>query len=253
MIAWRFLHAMAASLHRSRPCSPGTPTTGPTTRLPVATRRALGLVLATAVLSLGLGATACEARENPYEVEYKQGPNLHEIDNTATEEELAAARKAAGHPTQDEIAAENAKMFEKGAREYIKTRLSEYRDFVAEFRKLLGDVESRAPKWSDEGKFAKFADKHRKAVKSFADRYDELTGKGAEGGETQADLGYAFRTFENLNEDLGPGVADNEAFAATLGEIRERLDKVEAALEDIAGDDSLEIDPLYKPKKRGRG
>ncbi|NVB38340.1 hypothetical protein G6O69_10910 [Pseudenhygromyxa sp. WMMC2535] len=207
----------------------------------------LSLVLTAAAATAMLG---CEPRENPYEVKAKSGPDLHKIDNTASEEELAEARKAAGHPSQDEIAKENAAMFEKGAREYIKTRMSEYRDFMKEFRGHLDDIEKQAPKWKDDAAFEKFDKKYREKVKDFGDTYDTLTAKGVEGGNTQADLGAAFRDFEQLNSDIGPGVTDNEAFPEALKSIRERLDEVDAALDDIEQDETLEINADYKPKKK---
>ncbi|MCA9685355.1 MAG: hypothetical protein KC457_24460 [Myxococcales bacterium] len=193
---------------------------------------------------------ACEPRENPYQVKSKGAPDLHKIDNTASEEELAEQRKAAGFPSQDEIAEENAKMFEKGAREYIKTRMSEYRDFMKEFRGYLDQIEKQAPKWKDDAAFGKFDEKYRKSVKEFTDTYDTLTGDGIEGGNTQAEIGAAFRDFEQLNADIGPGVADNEALPEALKRIRERLDKVDGILDEIEKDETLEINADYKPKKK---
>lgn len=210
-------------------------------------------LLTVLTLTTGLFAlTACEPKENPYEVKNKGTPDLHKIDNTASEEELAKMREAAGHSSQDELAKENAAMFEKGAREYVKTRLPEYRALVKELRGHLDQIEKQAPKWKDQAAFDKFNEKYRKKVKDFTETYDKLTGKGIEGGNTQADLGAAFRDFEQLNADIAPGVADNEALDEALKRIRERLDKVEEALDDIEKDESLEVNPDYKPPKKGK-
>lgn len=197
-----------------------------------------------------LGLAACEPREDPYKVPEKKTVDLHKFEQEMTPEELEAARKAAGHDSRDEIAAENAKMFEKGAREYVKTRLPEYRDLVAEFGGYLDEIEKQAPKWSDQGKYDKWHAKYKKRVDDFLDGYDELTAKGVEGGNTQADLGWAVRAWEALNADLGPGVADNEQLPTAIKDIRDRLAKVSAALDDIEKDETLEVNPLYKPKKK---
>lgn len=200
---------------------------------------------------LALSLVACDAKKTDLR-DFKKGPvDVHKIKVEMTPEELAAARKAAGHDSMDEIAAENAKMFEKGAREYVKTRLPEYRDLVAELRGYLDDIEKQAPKWKDDATFGKYNDKYKDKVKSFLEVYDVLTAEGVEGGNTQADLGWAIRAWEALNADLGPGVADNEQLPVAIKDIRDRLVKVEAALTEIEEDETLEVNPLYKaPKKK---
>ena len=204
--------------------------------------------------SLGLALTlaACDGeRPDPYAIKKSGTVDLHKYEVEMTPEELAEARKAAGHDSMDEIAAENAKMFEKGAREYIKTRMPEYRDLLAELRGFLDDLEKQAPKWKDDAAFAKFNDKYKKAVKEFLDVYDVLTAKGVEGGNTQAELSRAVRDWEALNNDVGPGVIDNAQFPVAIEAIREVLKAVEVALDDIDKDETLELNPLYKaPKKK---
>lgn len=201
-------------------------------------------------LGLALSLAACDKKENPYAVPEKKTVDLHSFDKEMTPEELAEARKAAGHDSMDEIAAENAKMFEKGAREYVKTRLPEYRDLLTELRGYLDEIEKQAPKWKDDAAFAKFSDKYKESTKEFLKVYDTLTGEGVEGGNTQADLGWAIRAWEALNADLGPGVSDNEQLPVAIKDIRDRLDKVDAALNDIEQDETLEVNPLYKPPKK---
>ena len=206
------------------------------------------LLAVSALFSLGL--TACDAKENPYAVKEKKTVDLHAYDKEMTEEELAEARKAAGHDSMEEIAAENAKIFEKGAREYVKTRLPEYRDLVQEMRGYLDAIEKNAEKWTDEAKFDKFNKGYKEDVKAFLETYDVLTAEGVEGGNTQADLGWAVRAWETLNDDLGPGVFDNAQLPVAIKDIRDRLDKVSAALDDIEKDETLEVNPLYKPPKK---
>ena len=201
---------------------------------------------------LGLGLLACDAKENPYAVKKKKSVDIHSYEKEMTEEELAEARKAAGHDSMDEIAAENAKMFEKGAREYIKTRLPEYRDIVAEFRGYLDAIEKGAPKWKDDAAFEKFNEKYKEDVKAFLDVYDVLTAKGVEGGNTQADLGWAVRAWETLNNDLGAGVDENAQLPVAIKDIRDRLDKISTTLDEIEKDETLEVNPLYKAPKKAK-
>jgi hypothetical protein len=200
---------------------------------------------------LALGLVACDAKKTDLH-DFKKGPvDVHKLKVEMTPEELAEARKAAGHDSMDEIAAENAKMFEKGAREYIKTRLPEYKDLLVELRGHLDNVEKQAPKWKDDAAFGKFNDKYKEDVKAFLEVYDVLTAQGVEGGNTQADLGWAIRAWEALNADLGPGVAENEQLPVAIKDIRDRLVKVETALTEIEADETLEVNPLYKaPKKK---
>ncbi|KIG13786.1 hypothetical protein DB30_07632 [Enhygromyxa salina] len=204
-----------------------------------------------ALVIAGLSLAACDAKENPYEVKKKETVDLHSYEKEMTPEELAEARKAAGHDSMDEIAAENAIMFEKGAREYIKTRVPEYRELVTEMRGYLDEIEKGAPKWKEkEGSFEKFKEGYKEDVKAFLDVYDVLTANGVEGGNTQADLGWAVRAFEALNNDLSPDVFDNAQLAVAIKDIRDRLDKVSAAIDEIEKDETLEVNPLYKAPKR---
>lgn len=204
-----------------------------------------------AVLVLaGLSLAACDAKENPYEVKKSGTVDLHSYDKEMTPEQLAEARKAAGHDSMDEIAAENAIMFEKGAREYIKTRLPEYRDFVTELRGYLDEIEKGAPKWKDDATFDKFNDKYKESVKASLAAYDVMTAQGVEGGNTQAELSWSVRAWEALNHDLGPGVSDNAQLPVSIKEIRDRLDLVSTMLDDIEKDETLEVNPLYKAPKK---
>lgn len=211
------------------------------------------LALATLLTFSSLAPMACDdsARQEKLNT-HKQTRDLKDYNPEASPEELAATRKAAGHDSQDEIAAENARMFEKGAREWVKTRLPEYRDFLADFRDHIDTIEKEAPKWKDDKAFAKFDEKYKERVKAFITTYDDLTGKGVEGGNTQAELGKAFRDWEALKDELSPGVADSERFPEILKAIRDTLDTVAKALDDIEADETLELNPLYKPKKKAK-
>ena len=133
-----------------------------------------------------------------------------------TPEQLKEARRKAGFKDTDEIAAENAKMFEKGAREYVKTRMKEYRSFLTDFRANIDEIEEQAAAWpkakDPQKAFDKWRNEFGKDAKEIMKRYDKMTGRGAEGGNTQAVLGRAFRGWENLKNDLNAEIGANERF-----------------------------------------
>ena len=164
-----------------------------------------------------------------------------------SDEELAKRRKDAGFRTKEEVdaelAAENAKMFEKGDREYVKARLKDYRKLTADTRKLLDDVEKEAGKWSaakDPAKaFEKSGEALAKRAKEQQKALDKLSDHGQKGGNTQATLNKAFRPLEELGGALGPELGKQEAFATTLKSIRDALTEAEAAFTEIEKDETL--------------
>ncbi|EDM76162.1 hypothetical protein PPSIR1_26918 [Plesiocystis pacifica SIR-1] len=164
-----------------------------------------------------------------------------------TLEDLAEARRMAGHASMEEIAAENARMFERGAREYIKTRMPEYRRLLADLRALVTEVEQAAPSWRARQELTRFEQAYGAKVDAFIADYERLTARGVEGGETQAKLGAVVREWEELNGALEPGIAAEPEFAEAIQGIRDGLDAVELALDGIDGDGSLVVDPDYVP------
>ncbi len=189
--------------------------------------------------------------------QFKPSKSLSELKQAkieVSEEELAAARKNSGFKSAKELAKENAAIFEKGAQEYVKTRMGEYRAVVAELGAHVAEIEKKAAKWAsakDPGAaYEKFSGKYKGRAKELTSTYDTLTGRGAEGGSVQVDLGAAFRTWEDLKNALGPKTAQDERFGTTLATIRERLAAVSKALDAIAKDDGLEADENYEPAKK---
>lgn len=168
-------------------------------------------------------------------------------DTKVSEEELAKRRKEAGFVTKEEadakIAAENAAMFEKGDREHVKTRLAEYRKLTADTRKLLDDIEKDAAKWAaakDPAKaFEKQAEDLHKRAKDQLKKLDELSEKGAKGGNTQVILNKAYRPLEELDGALGGELSKDPAFAETLKNLRAALDEADKAFTDIEKDETL--------------
>lgn len=234
--------------------------------------------LAVIALSLFLGPVAgCDGGERK-SIADQIGPaskNLSEVKTApvVSEEELAKRRKEAGFVTKEEadakIAAENAKMFEKGDREYVKARVKEYRALTADTRKFLDDVEKDAGKWAaakDPAKaFEKSAKDLEKRGKDLQKALDKLSEKGTKGGNTQAILNKSFRPLDELVAALGPELSKEAAFAETLKNIRAALDEADAAFTEIEKDETLvpskfaegeapdaEADADKKPAKKGK-
>jgi len=194
-------------------------------------------------------------RSESTKMQFKKTPKLSELKQKAsdkTPEELAEIRKKAGFKSQEEVAAENAAMFEKGAKEYVKAHLDQYRDLTKDIRKHLDDIESSSKKWVDKKNAAKAVEKFKSSYEKRAQKltktYNELTGHGAEGGETQVILGQVFRSWEQIKSNLGPNLAKNEMFQSTTTTLREQLDKVDIILGDISNDASLGVAKNEKKK-----
>jgi len=170
----------------------------------------------------------------------KKGPEV-------SEEELQRRRKEAGFKTKEEVdaelAAENAKMFEKGDREYVKARLKDFRKLTADTRKLLDDIEKEAGKWDTakdpQKAFDKTGEALGKRAKEQQKALDKLSEKNTKGGNTLVVLLKAFRPLEELQTALGPDLAKNEKFAEALKTIRAALDESEAAFTEIEKDETL--------------
>ncbi len=208
--------------------------------------------LTVVALSLLLGPVAgCGGGERK-SIADQIGPaskNLSEVKTApvVSPEELAKRRKEAGFVTKEEadakIAAENAKMFEKGDREYIKARVKEYRALTADTRKLLDDIEKETAKWAAAKDPAKAFEKSGKDLdkrgKDLGKTLDKLSEKGVKGGNTQAILNKAFRPLDELLGALGPELGKEAAFPETLKTIRAALDEAEAAFTEIEKDETL--------------
>jgi hypothetical protein len=177
-------------------------------------------------------------------------PSEREVKVDATPEELAEARKKAGFKSREEQENEAKAMFEKSAREYVKTRAAEYRKFVEDIRAKLDDAEKQADKWAKAKKADAAFEKWKKASdeedSAFEKRYLKLTGNMAEGGDTTAKLGKAYRAWGELRSNLGPKIAENERFKPKLEEVRSFLEPVDALLDDIEKDDTLKVNKFYE-------
>lgn len=163
-----------------------------------------------------------------------------------SKEELEEARRQAGFKSPEEQRAEALAEYTKSEKEYVKGHLKEFRGLVQGLRKRLAMVEKAAKNWlrakKPEAAFEKFKEKYKESIKEYDDSYDEVTKERSRGGDTLAELEKAVRSWQDLNNDLSPDIAEAEGFEATLTAIREQLDKVEAQLEEIAKDDTIEAD-----------
>ena len=195
------------------------------------------------VAGLGLFGAACDSpkQDEPAASSKKPGELKQASDTKMTKEELEKARKEAGFKSFDEAAAENMAAMEKGNREYIKRRMDKYRDMLKQLRGFVDTIEAESAKWAEgKGDFEKFKEKYEEDAKAFRTSYNELTGNGLEGGNTQAKIGKAMRGWENINNDLGPDIAKEGSFKTAIEDLRKDLDEVDKEIDAIDKDESLD-------------
>lgn len=209
------------------------------------------LVCATALL---IGLAACDSGK-PKEEPPPKTKSLSELKQTPktdmSPEELEEARRKAGFADKDQLAEENVAAMRKGEREYVKTRLAEHRALLETMRALLDRVEKEAPKWAkakDPAKaYEKFAAKHKEDVAALGETNKKLM-ENATGIDIQAKLIGAYRSFELVNDDLGPELASAEGFSTTIADLRKQLDEIEKELDAIEKDETLKVDESYVPE-----
>lgn len=213
-------------------------------------------------------APACEGGERK-SIADQIGPptkKLSELkqESTVSDEELARRRKEAGFVFKSDadaaLAEENAKEMEKVEREWIKTRLKDYRALTEATKKLVDDIDKETAKWAAAKDPQKAADKGAKALQ---DRYrelvktiDGLSERSTKGGNTQAAYNKLFRPLEEIVGALGPEIASEAAFTEALTNARAELDGIAKALDDIDKDETLEANKFHeddaKPKKKAK-
>jgi len=173
--------------------------------------------------------------------ELKQAPKTD-----MSKAELEEARRRAGFKSPSERQAEALAVYVASEKSYVKGRLKGFRRLTTDLRGMLTEIEKEAPKWTKardpDAAFAKFRTKYGKRTKKFNDDYEKLTEEHSRGGDTTAELDKAVRDWQNLNDDLGPGISEADAFAAALSAIRTQLDVVDQAIDAIEKDDSIEAE-----------
>jgi archaellum component FlaC len=205
-------------------------------------------------IALVIGLSACDS-DKPKDEPPAKTKSLSELKQTAktdmSPEELAEARRKAGFADKDQIAEENIAVMRKGEREFVKTRLAEHRAMLKTMRGLVDKVEKEAPKWpkaKDPAKaFEKFAAGYKEDVKALDETYKKLT-ENATGIDIQSKLVGAFRSFELVNDDLGPELAAAEGFATSVADLRKQLDEIDTELAAIEKDETLKVDESYVPE-----
>lgn len=201
------------------------------------------------------GLLACDSGKPKEEAPPAKTKSLSELKQTTktdmSPEELQEARRKAGFADKDQLAEENIAVMKKGEREYVKTRLAEHRAMLVTLRGLLDRVEKEAPKWpkaKDPAKaFETFNEGYKDEVKAL-DATNKKLMEAATGIDIQAKLIGAFRSFELVNDDLGPELSTAEGFATALADVRKQLDEIDKDLEAIEKDETLKVDETYKPE-----
>lgn len=211
------------------------------------------------------GALACGGGEQK-SIADQIGPptkKLSELkqESTVSDEEIARRRKEAGFKTKAEIDAElaeqNAKEMEKVEREWIKTRLKDYKTLTANTTKFLDDLEKEAGKWAAAKDPQKAFDKGAKAfqdrLKELIKTIDKLSERSTKGGNTQATFNKLFRPLEELVGALSPTIASEPAFTDALKNARTELDNATKALDEIEKDETLEVNKFHEDDAEDKG
>jgi hypothetical protein len=210
------------------------------TRPKRATTLACGLIIA-------LAATGCDRRE---ELAPAKTKNLNELKQAAAEksdEELAKARKEAGWKSNEEVMSEAKAKYERDAKLYIKAKIADYRKLVDDIRKQVDSLEEAAVSWEaakdPQQALTSFSTRAKKDKSAILERYNQITGNGAEGGDTQVALAEAVTAWGQLLGDSSPELAKSETFKTRLAEVRAKLDAVSKTLDEIEKDATLVVAP----------
>ncbi|MCB9705940.1 MAG: hypothetical protein H6711_29030 [Myxococcales bacterium] len=170
-----------------------------------------------------------------------------------TPEELAEARRKAGFVDPKELAEKNMAEMEKGEREFVKTRLAEYRKLSKDFRDRLTELQAEGAKWEKakdpQKAFDKFAQKFTKPARALMKEQVRLSENNARGGKTNELLITALRSWDELVNELTPETPASERYPEAIKEIGEQLDKIDAALDEIEKDEDLVVNKFYKEKE----
>lgn len=217
----------------------------------------LSLLFASAAL------VACDSGEQK-SIADQIGPPTKSINEIKGEEvskeELERRRKELGFRSKADIEAEEAAKIaaemEKSEREYVKSRLKDYKKLNDDTKKFVDDLEKEAAKWPT----AKDPDKaFEKAAKGLQDRMkalikeiDRLSERSTKGGNTQAIYNKLFRPLDELVKgSLGPQISAEAAYTEILKGTRDELDNIVKALEDIEKDETLEINKFVESDDDG--
>ena len=198
-------------------------------------------------LSAALASKGCERREDVAPPKTKSLGELKQAAAEKSTEELEKARKEAGWKSDDEVLAEAKEKYERDSKIYIKARLADYRKLLDDIRKDVDALQNEAASWETakdpQQAIASFATRAKKDKTAILGRYDEITSKGTEGGDTQVALANAVQAWEALLGESSADLARKATREARFADVRTKLDEVSKTLDEIEKDASLATEP----------
>lgn len=202
-----------------------------------------------------LATVACDM-ERDFDIPPQKTNSVKKLKQTPktnrTQEELLEARRKAGFKTNEEKRAEQIAKYEEMERAFVKGRIERYRKLLTNIGGSLDKVQKTASKWAKKKNpdvaFTKFNKRYKEDVRELVKTYRELSDKESRGGAVQISLRKVIIGWENLNNDLGPKIAEAGGFGTTLEGLRTQINGINKKLDEIENDDSIE--PENPPEKK---
>jgi hypothetical protein len=190
-----------------------------------------------------LVVTGCGEREPPPPARVEVAAPAPAGPTAMTPDELAETRRKSGFQDSAALAEERAAARERVARVYVRSQLASYRAVVKQLRLSADEIDRAARRWLKAGDPQRAYDRWRGGFRRRSEKitisYQRLDDDGLDGGQAQLLLAQAYRRWEDLKEDLGGEVADDQRFAGLVAGLREALDEVARLLDDIEHDEEL--------------
>ena len=161
-----------------------------------------------------------------------------------TPDELAETRRKAGFLDGAALAEERAAAREGAARAYVRTRLRDYRDTAKLLRRSVDEIEAGASRWArakePQHAYERWRSGFRRRAEAVSAAYQGLSEPAVDGGMTLVLVAQAYRSWQDLKEDLSGDVGGDPRFIGHVGEVRAALDAVDEALDEIERDEELQ-------------
>ncbi len=161
-----------------------------------------------------------------------------------TPDELAETRRKAGFLDGAALAEERAVAREGAARAYVRTRLADYRDAAKLLRRSVDEIEAGARRWArarePQRTYERWRSGFRRRAEAVSASYQRVSDSGVDGGKTLALVAQAYRSWQDLKEDLSGDVGGDPRFVGHVGELRASLDAIDEALDEIERDEELQ-------------
>lgn len=204
-----------------------------------------------ACTSLCLLLWACETNNSSPPPHLQEPPHSPQA---MSAEELIEIRRKAGFKDSTDLLSESAKLREKDARQYIKDRMPEYRQLLADLQQSVQSIAEGAQQWPNarnpQQAFERWNRQYTRKIQKLTATYYALTAQESQGGATQVLLGRSFHAWENLSNDLSPDISQKARFNSLLQEINQGFAAVEQAFDDIDQDERLIVDRFYQPRQK---